>query len=88
MVAAVCGVLGGAGALLGVGLILSSAAGPESGDPHGYVRIFGAMIMILSGPFLLIGLLALLPPRMSRWLSRVTLVIVLVFLGLLFTQLW
>ncbi len=88
MVATVCCALGGAGCLFGLAMILSSVSGPEEGDPHGYVRIFGAMVMMLSGPFLLAGLLALLPPRMSRWLSGVALVIILVFLGLLLTQLW
>lgn len=87
VVAAVCGVLGGVGCLLGLSLILSSASGPESNDPHGYGAIGGVFVLFLSAPFLLVGLLVLLPPRISTWLSRVTLVLILVFLGLLLTQL-
>lgn len=88
MVAAICCALGGAGCLYGLFLILSSVSGPAEFDPHGYIRIFGVLVMILSGPFLLAGLLVLLPPVMAKWLSRVTLVIVLVFLGLLLILLW
>lgn len=88
VLAAVGCAIGGAGCFVGLSLILASTSGPEGGDPHGYSLIFGALVILLALPFLMTGLLTLLPPRISTWLARVTMVIILAFLGLLLIQLW
>ncbi|MGI8720801.1 MAG: hypothetical protein ACR2JG_01100 [Geodermatophilaceae bacterium] len=53
------------GALLGLMLLLSASG------PHGYTNIFGGLLLIVSIPVLLTGLLAVLPKRAALWLSRI-----------------
>lgn len=63
------------------GLMLLSGSGGR--DQHGYASIFGVFLMIVSIPFLLIGLMSVLPKQAALWLSRAVAVLgVLLIIGL------
>lgn len=74
--------LGGLGTMLGFAFIMSSRG--EGQDPHGYTGIFGFLLLIVSIPFLLTGLMSVLPKRAALWLSRIAAVLgVLLIVALL-----
>ncbi len=78
----VCVALGGLGAIAALVFILPSRG--EGQDPHGYTLIFGVFLLIVSIPFLLTGLMSVLPRRAALWLSRIVAVLgVLLIVALL-----
>lgn len=77
-----CVAFGGLGVIAALMFILPSRDGGQ--DPHGYVVIFGVFLLIVSIPFLLTGLMSVLPTRAALWLSRIVAVLgVLLIVALL-----
>jgi len=73
-------VLGSLGTLLGLMLLVSGSGGQ---DQHGYASIFGGFLLVASIPFVLTGLMSVLPKRAALWVSRISVVLgVVLIVGL------
>jgi hypothetical protein len=83
VVAIVVSVLAGVPFLLGLFSVLTSAFGDDSGDPHGYALIFGTLLCVVTGVFLLLALPVALPQRWRRVTGGVSTTILLLFAAVL-----
>lgn len=85
VVAIVVCVLAGVPFVLGLASVLASVLGDDGGDPHGYALIFGTLLCIVTGVFLLLALPAALPQRWRRVTGAATTTIILVFAATVLT---